>query len=93
MGGHVIEVFSSGCPLCRETIEMVEFGKCRDCKMIIHDVVNPSQETREKMRMYNVNAVPTIVIDGVIKVVGVPDFPWICGDEFYKMLRERFPLK
>ncbi len=32
------------------------------------------------MRDYGVNSVPTTVIDGKIKVVGVPDFPWICED-------------
>jgi predicted DsbA family dithiol-disulfide isomerase len=31
------------------------------------------------MRDYGVKAVPTTIIDGKIKVVGIPDFPWICG--------------
>jgi hypothetical protein len=40
-----------------------------------------------------VKAVPTTVIDGNIKVVGIPDFPWICGDDLYKKLKREYPLK
>ena len=35
------------------------------------------------MRDYGVKAVPTTVIDGNIKVVGVPDFPRVCSDKVY----------
>jgi hypothetical protein len=28
-----------------------------------------------------------------IKVVGIPDFPWICGDDLYKKLKNEYPLK
>jgi hypothetical protein len=38
-------------------------------------------------------AVPSIVIDSKIKVVGKPMFPWFCGDEFYNMLEREYPLK
>ena len=52
-----------------------------------------TEEIKIKMKKYAVNAVPTSIIDGKIKVVGVPDFPWICGDDLYKKLRKEFPLK
>jgi hypothetical protein len=29
------------------------------------------------MKIYGVNSVPTTVIDREVKVVGIPDFPWI----------------
>jgi len=44
------------------------------------------------MRDSGITAVSTIVIDGRIKVVGKPGFPWFCGDEFYKFLQENYPL-
>ncbi len=91
--GHVIEIFSADRPLCREVVEIVEFGKCRDCEMTVYDVRRPTPEIEEKMRRYRINAVPTIVIDGEIKVMGIPDFPWICGDEFYRKLKQEYPLK
>lgn len=60
--------------------------------MDIVDVDSRSEELEEKMRSYGVTAVPTIVIDGKIKVVGRPSFPWFCGEEFYKFLEEQYPL-
>jgi hypothetical protein len=45
-----------------------------------------------KRKLYKITAVPTIVVDGRIKVVGVPDFPWFCGDDFYRFLEKNFPL-
>lgn len=44
------------------------------------------------MRDYGVSSVPTTVIDGDIKVVGIPDFPWICGDGLYQKLKSEYPL-
>jgi protein-disulfide isomerase len=39
-----------------------------------------TEDLKAKMKDYGVKAVPTIVIDGDIKVISIPDFPWICGD-------------
>jgi hypothetical protein len=33
------------------------------------------------------------VIDGKIKVVGKPTFPWFCGDGFYRTLESKYPLR
>ena len=49
--------------------------------MILYDVNNMTNELKLKMRDYDVKAVPTSIIDGNIKVVGIPDFPWVCGDD------------
>jgi len=51
-----------------------------------------SKENAKVVKRYNITAVPSIVIDGRIKVVGVPTFPWFCGDEFYRMLESKYPL-
>jgi hypothetical protein len=45
------------------------------------------------MKYYEVKAVPTTIIDGEIKVVGIPDFPWICSEDLYKSLKKDYPLK
>lgn len=88
---HKIQIFSGGCKLCKDTADIVEVGKCKDCKMEVLDV--GGSENRELVGSYNITAVPSIVIDGKIKVVGVPNFPWFCGDEFYRMLERKYPLK
>ena len=89
---HIIEVFAGGCSLCRKVIDIVTVGKCNDCTLRVLDVDSGDEEVKLKSRLYKITAVPTIVIDGRIKVVGVPDFPWFCGDEFYRFLEKNFPL-
>jgi hypothetical protein len=45
------------------------------------------------MKEYGITSVPTTIIDGSIKVVGIPDFPWICVDDLYLKLKREYPLK
>jgi glutaredoxin len=60
--------------------------------MRVFDVDSGDEEVKMKRKLYKITAVPTIVVDGRIKVVGVPDFPWFCGDDFYRFLEKNFPL-
>jgi len=89
---HLIEVFTGGCSLCRKVVNIVTVGKCRDCIMRVFEVDSGDEEVKMKRKLYKITAVPTIVVDGRIKVVGVPDFPWFCGDDFYRFLEKNFPL-
>ena len=89
---HRIEVFTGGCPLCRRALEAVEVGKCKDCELLERNLATEPEKHAEAVRRYGVHAVPTIVVDGRIKVEGYPDFPWICGDEFYRLLEQRYSL-
>jgi hypothetical protein len=43
-----------------------------------------TDDIKRKMKEYGVTSVPTTIIDGSIKVVGIPDFPWICGNDLYR---------
>lgn len=52
-----------------------------------------TEELKTIMRGHGVNAVPTIIIDGIIRVVGIPDFPWVCGDDLYKWLKEEHSFR
>lgn len=90
---HVIEIFSANCPLCEHIIDDIQIGRCKGCNQIIYDLNNITKDIKIKMKKYAVKAVPTTIIDGKIKVVGTPDFAWICGDDLYKKLRKEFPLK
>jgi len=93
MSHHKIEIFSADCPLYKHVIDTVSVGKCADCNMIIHDTNKMDDKLNQVMKHYGVSSVPTVVIDGSIKVVGIPDFPWICGDDLYKFLKQRYKLK
>lgn len=88
---HHLEFFSAGCPLCAGFLNEVELGKCGSCTVEVVDVRRP--ESRSRLRRYGVRVTPTLVIDGRIKVEGRLDEPWVCGDEFYRHLEERYPLR
>lgn len=90
---RAIEIFSAGCPLCKHLTDEVEIGRCKGCSQTIYDVNNMTDEVKTKMRNYGVTSVPTTIIDGNIKVVGMPEFPWICGDELYLKLKKEYPLE
>ena len=51
------------------------------------------RKSKALVKRYSISAVPSIVVDGKIKVVGVPAFPWFCGEEFYRMLETKYPLR
>jgi len=89
---HRIEVFTGDCPLCREALDAVEAGKCGSCELVERNLARDFAANAEAARQYGVRAVPTIVVDGRIKVEGAPDFPWMCSDEFYRMLERQYPL-
>lgn len=52
-----------------------------------------TKEIKVKMKEYGITSVPTTIIDRSIKFVGIPDFPWICGDDLYMKLRKDYTLK
>jgi glutaredoxin len=90
---HTIEILSSaGCPLCRHVTEDIQIGKCQGCNQTVYDIKNMTDDIKRKMKEYSVTSVPTTIIDGSIKVVGIPDFPWICGDDLYLELKRKYPL-
>lgn len=57
-----IEVFSAGCPLCKETIEMVNRLSCSSCDVEIVDMKDINGATRA--RELNVHTVPSVAING-----------------------------
>ena len=90
---HTIEIFSANCPLCRHVTDDIQIGKCEGCNQIIYDINNMTEEIKAKMKNYGITAVPTTIIDSRIKVVGIPEFPWICSDDLYKRLEKEYPLR
>ncbi|MGI0045519.1 MAG: thioredoxin family protein [Nitrososphaeraceae archaeon] len=84
---HTIEIFSANCPLCKHIIDDIQIGKCEGCNQIVYDINNITNEIKSKMRDYGIKSVPSTIIDGRIKIVGIPDFPWICNEDLYIMLK------
>ena len=90
---HTIEIFSANCPLCKHLTDDIEIGKCEGCSQTVYYVNNMTDEIKAKMKEYDIKAVPTTIIDGKNKVVGIPDFPWICGEDLYTTLKRDYSIK
>jgi glutaredoxin len=64
-----IEVFTAGCPLCNETLELVRraVAAC-GCEVIEHRC--SGTECCDEAKRYGVRAMPTVVVDGQILFEG-----------------------
>lgn len=59
-----IEVFSAGCPICEETIQLINRVACPSCNVTILDMWDPQVASRAKS--LGVHSVPAVVIDGTL---------------------------
>ena len=57
-----IEIFSAGCSVCQETIEMVKQNVCQSCEITVLDMHDTHIADRAKK--LGVHSVPAVVIDG-----------------------------
>ncbi len=57
-----IEVFSAGCPVCEETLELVNRTACPSCEVSVLDMNQP--EVAERAKTLGVRSVPAVAIDG-----------------------------
>ncbi len=57
-----IEVFSAGCPACKETVEVVKRLAGSSHEVVVHDM-NKS-EVASKAEQHGVRSVPAVAIDG-----------------------------
>jgi len=90
---HKIELFSGNCPLCRKVEDMLLVGKCAGCNLQIYDLSKDYERVLPKLNQYRVKAVPTVVIDGRIKIEGLPEFTFICSEELYSWLEREFSFR
>ncbi len=57
-----IEVFSAGCPVCDDTVNLVNKTACPSCEVSILDMKNP--EVAERAKSLGIRSVPAVVING-----------------------------
>jgi glutaredoxin 3 len=59
-----IEVFSAGCPICEETIQLINRVACPSCNVTVLDMRDPQVASRAKS--LGVHSVPAVAIDGTL---------------------------
>ena len=57
-----IEIFSAGCPLCTDTVNMVSNLACSSCEITVLDMNDDSVATRAQS--LGVRIVPSVVVNG-----------------------------
>jgi glutaredoxin len=57
-----IEVFSAGCPVCKDAVNLMNKLVCESCEVSVLDMNEP--EIAERAKTLGIRSVPTIVIDG-----------------------------
>ncbi|MEE9591754.1 MAG: thioredoxin family protein [Thermodesulfobacteriota bacterium] len=72
---RTIEVFTAGCPICKETLDMVR-DVTRDCGCEVIERRCEGERCCPEATGYGIKAIPTIVVDGVIAYEGKPSLRW-----------------
>jgi protein-disulfide isomerase len=68
--GKRIEVFTADCPLCKDTLELIKKEACSECEIIERKC--SGDECCSPAKDYGIKAVPTVVVDGKVAIVGKP---------------------
>jgi hypothetical protein len=68
MTKRYVEIFTAGCPMCDEAVNLVRSIECPSCEVQIYDLREgcSTNECRDKARRYGVTAVPAVAVDGVL---------------------------
>ncbi len=57
-----VEIFSAGCGVCDETIQLVEQIACESCEVEVLDM--QQEDVAKRAKDYGIKTVPSVVIDG-----------------------------
>ncbi len=63
-----VEVFTAGCPVCEDVVNLVNAMACPSCEVRIYDLRQgcATNECREKATRYGITAVPAVAVNGVL---------------------------
>jgi len=59
-----VEVFSAGCPICQEAIEVIRREACPSCEIIVQNMMET--QVAERARKLGIRSVPAVVINDIL---------------------------
>jgi glutaredoxin 3 len=59
---RTVEVFTAGCSVCNEALEVVRSAVCDSCDLQVHDM--RTEPAQAKAGQYGVKHVPAVVVNG-----------------------------
>jgi len=80
--GHKFEIFSGGCELCKMAIETLKDTVSDKHEVVEYSLQSPIQEeVQKKIKKYDINVVPSIIVDEEHKYTGI-----LTPDEIKKII-------
>lgn len=65
MARKKVEIFTSGCPVCESTVDLVERLACPSCEVIIYDLTKDNKkEIQDKAAFYGIERIPAVAVNG-----------------------------
>lgn len=58
---RTVEIFTAGCPLCEETVNLVNRIACHLCAVTVHSMQDPG--TCERAKDLRIHAIPVVVVN------------------------------
>jgi glutaredoxin 3 len=62
MASRKVEIFSAGCAVCDETVELVKRISCPSCDVTVLNMND--QKVAQRARSLDIRSVPAVVVDG-----------------------------
>lgn len=61
-----VEIFTAGCPVCEQTVKMVQELACKDCEITIDDLVKQCEDKTciTKVKEYDIQRIPAVAVNG-----------------------------
>ena len=82
--GHKFEIFSGGCELCKMAIETLKDTVSDKHEIVEYSLQSPIQEeVQKKIKKYDINVVPSIIVDEEHKYNGI-----LTPDEIKKIIED-----
>ena len=57
-----VEVFSAGCPVCQDAVELVQKLACPSCDVTVLDINNP--DVAHRAQTLGIRSIPAVVVGG-----------------------------
>lgn len=76
MKKHLVEIFTGNCPLCDQTVQLVQKMATSRDQVKVYNLGQGQEGSQylEQAEKYGVKAVPAIAVDGVVVFTGKPSY-------------------
>jgi len=66
MAKRNVEVFTAGCPVCDDTVKLVNSIACPSCEVTVYDLNKGCESNicRDKAREYGIKRLPAVAVNG-----------------------------